>query len=378
MIDMDKVLTANPARVDDLNRQLDKAKVRFALSEFLTDKEKNTRTFRKYSAALTDSTRSVLNEELYKVQNMDVDECIKTTVDYQVYIPGSSIKGALRTALAYSTFQSDNGLLNTLKQRLTKIDWHNSDKAVNELIFWGARNDPRYDLLKTLWISDSTTLPASEETLEVGEMKILSLGAPGKQTEPKGTMSAQLQALNLDVSEQNPMKQGWAIQEILKPGARVVGTVYLEERLLRQPNASKVLGWSLRQQNLSIERLIQAANAFAKDICDWELNFFDTQVRGIDVGPVLDFYRDLKSRIDKADEYTCYLCIGQGAGWHKMTIGLLLQSDQRFNFKVLRKELRLAQDRLDFDYPKSRKLLMKSGKEIQAVYGWVELQIDHN
>lgn len=378
MIDMEKVLTANPARVDDLNRQLDKAKERFALSEFLTDTEKNTRAFRKYSAALADSTRSVLNEGLPNVQNMDVDECIKTTADYQVYIPGSSIKGALRTALAYSTFQPDKGLLNILKQRLTKVDWHNSDKAVNELIFWGSRNDPRYDLLKTLQISDSTTLPTGEETLEVGKMKILSLGDPLKQAEPEGTMFAQLKALNLDVSEQNPMKQEWVIQEILKPGARVGGTVYLEERLLRQSNASKVLGWSLRQQNLSIEGLVQAANVFAKDICDWELIFFDTQVRGIDVEPVLDFYRDLKSRIAKADEHTCYLCIGQGAGWHKMTIGLLLQSDQRFDFNVLRKELRLAQDRLDFDYPKSRKLLMKSEEEIQMVYGWVELQIEHH
>ena len=61
-----------------------------------------------------------------------------------------------------------------------------------------------------------------------------------------------------------------------------------------------------------------------------------------------------------------------------MTIGLLLQKDQRFAFKALRKELRLAPDRLDFDYPKSRKLLMKSEQEIQTVYGWVELQIEHN
>ena len=81
--------------------------MRFSLSEFLTVEEKNTSSFWKYSAALDDSTRGILARELSKAGDMDVDECLKTTTDYQVYIPGSSIKGALRTALAYTTFQAN-------------------------------------------------------------------------------------------------------------------------------------------------------------------------------------------------------------------------------------------------------------------------------
>ena len=98
-------------------------------------------------------------------------------------------------------------------------------------------------------------------------------------------------------------------------------------------------------------------------------------MQDIDVKTVLDFYRDLKCQINNAEDSTCYLCLGQGVGWHKMTIGMLLERDRNFDFRKLRRTLRLADRRLQFEYPKSRKLLMKSADEIQAVFGWVKIQL---
>jgi CRISPR-associated protein Csm5 len=380
VMDMDTIIEANPQRADDLNSSVESDPIHFSLSDFLTTDEKTNPAFWKYSAALDATTEHVLQEELRKAKdmNVDVDEYIKTSVDHQVYIPGSSLKGAFRTALAYATFRADEYLFNELKKRLEMVDWRRSDEAVDELIFLGARRDPKYDLFKTLRFSESSTLPADEQTLEIGKMKILSITSPRKKLTPRqGTMYKQLEQFRsaMTVPSRSPMKQWWTIQEVLKPGTVFTGTVSIDDRLLHNANAKRVLQWKVpHQTNFSLEQLIRAANTFSLDICDWELNFFEHQVQDIDVVPILDFYRDLKQRITNAEKSACFLCLGQGAGWHKMTVGMLLERDKTFNFRGLRRELRLADRRLNLEYPKSRKLLMKSDDEFQGVLGWIEVR----
>lgn len=382
VVNMDRILAQNPSRAEDLNRRLDQEQLHFSLSEFLTAEELKAPENWQYSAALETSTRRVLQQELRKAKNMDVDEQIKTTADQRVYLPGSSLKGALRTALAYATFKGDSSLFAKLKKHLSNVDWRRPDEAVNELIFWGARRDPKYDLFKTLRISDSSTLPATPDTLNIGKMKILSLreskktsgAAPPAQ---QGTMYAQLQALRTlsESSEQLPLKFWWTIQEVLQPGNTFSGQIEVQERLLTDQAMRKTLGWNApHQKAFDLNALVRAANTFAMDICDWEMHFFQQEVGGDAVKPVLEFYRSLKADIAAADNQTGYLCVGQGAGWHKMTLGMLLEQDKEFDFKALRKTLRLAKDRLHFEYPKSRKLLMKSADNILAVFGWVKLQ----
>lgn len=379
VLDMNALLTENPNRAEDLNCQLAKDALHFALSDFLSDKELNNPAYWKYCATLDPSTKAVLQQELRKAKNMDIDEQIKSTADSQLYLPGSSLKGALRTAFAYATLQQNDALLNNLKQRLRKVDWRNPDEAVNELIFWGARKDPKYDLFKILRISDSSTLPANEHTLDIGKMKILSLRSSAKKPASdapaqRGTMYAQLQALRAKTAEPLPLKFWWTLQEVLAPGIAFEGELEIEQRLLCDANPRKILGWKEHQQQFEPQTLIAAANTFARDLCDWELHFFQHEVKGIDVQPVVSFYQKLQTELEHADEHTGYLCLGQGAGWHKMTVGLLLERANDFDFHKLRKDLRLADKRMNFDYPKSRKLLMKSEQEIQAVFGWVKVQ----
>jgi len=377
VIDIDKVIEANPQRAEELNSKLAADPMYFSLSDFLTTEEKTNPSFWKYSTAINTMTKDILQEELHKAKDMDVDEYIKTPVDHQVYIPGSSLKGAFRTALAYATFRADENLFEELKKRLEHVDWRWSDEAVNDLIF-GVRRDPKYDLFKTLRFSDSSSFPSDEHSLEIGKMKILSITSPRKKEPPKqGTMYKQLQQLNLRASSstQTPMKPWWTIQEVLKPGIAFTGEVSLEDRLLQNTDAQKILKWRApHQTNFSLEQLIKAANTFSLDICNWDLKFFEKYVQDTDVKPILDFYGDLKNRIKNAESSTCCLCIGQGAGWHKMTIGMLLQRDKSFDFGKLRRELRLADRRLNFEYPKSRKMLMKSDDEIEAVFGWVRVR----
>lgn len=380
VFDLKQAMLTAPDRTEELSAQIARDRKRFSLTDFLTDEERQNTAFWKYSAALDAATSVLLHDELHKGHDMDVSETLKTPVESQTYIPGSSLKGAFRTALAYTIFRHDEKLFLALQERLEHVDWRRSDEAVNDLLFWGARRNPNYDFFRTLQISDSSPVPATTETLAIGKLKILSLYESRKPEKPRqGTMFKQLEELrqNLDIREHSPLKPRWTFLEVLPVGTVLQGNIAVEDRLLQHAQASKTLHWNSRhQQGFSIENLIKAANTFALDVCQWELAFFETQVQGIDVTPIVRFYRDLRARITQANSNQCYVCVGHGAGWHKLTIGLLLERDQNFDFRKLRRDLRLASNRLQFAYPKSRKLLMASAEDIQSPLGWicVELQ----
>lgn len=381
LVALDKLLRQSPQRAGDFAQQVEQQQQHFALGEFLTADEQQNTAYWMYSAALHASVRNILQEELQHTRDMDVAECLKNPVSQEVYIPGSSVKGALRTAFAHNVLRSDEKLFQHFKERLHTVDWRHSDEAVNDLIFWGAQKDPKYDLFRMLRISDSSALPADVHTLEVGKMKVLSLyeTSPKKEASPRqGTMFKQLQEFrqNLSTPNRSPMKPWWTCLEIVKSETSFTGDITLEAGLSQSPAAQSKLRWRApHQKNFSLQELLKAANTFALDVCHWELNFFERYVEGIDVTPVLTFYHTLKTSIQDADDSSCYLCLGQGAGWHKLTLGMLLEQDHSFDFRKLRKELRLASGRLNFPYPKSRKLLMASDADIQSVLGWVKLQL---
>ena len=326
-----------------------------ALGKLKTEESKPIPDFRryyKYTAALDKSVRQNLLKELERGKNMDVREIIKTEPGWEVYLPGSSLKGAFRTALAYFTFKNNPDLYRQLTQKLHTVDFRRSDEVVNELIFWGAKRDPKYDLFKILRFSDSKTCSA-DACVEIGQMKILSLVNGGRE----------------------PLKPWWTFFETLKPGVTFTGTVHIENYFLEK-NAIDTLGWRANQRSFNLDRLIQSANHLALDACIWELRFFGEAVKNLNTASIIKFYQNLKRSIQNADSRTCYLCIGQGAGWHKMTVGMLLENDPEFDFKNLRKRLRLADKRLEFEYPKSRKVLMEDEREVKGVLGWVKIRFE--
>ncbi|HEY9231132.1 MAG TPA: hypothetical protein VIS78_03275, partial [Blastocatellia bacterium] len=116
---------------------------------------------------------------------------------------------------------------------------------------------------------------------------------------------------------------------------------------------------------------------FAGDLCQWETEYFTafaTASREVDVEPVLEFYKYLAAEIRSAPPHTLYFSIGHGSGWHKLTVGLLLEkrlSGERF--AELRRSLKLADRHTDFAYPKSRKLVMGGENRADSPFGWVRL-----
>ena len=96
----------------------------------------------------------------------EVKECINNSMN-SVFIPGSSIKGCLRTVLAYSVISSDSNILPEFFSKELPSKPQNADEELmNTLFNCGVKKkdgeidykDSKYDLLKLLKISDTQNL----------------------------------------------------------------------------------------------------------------------------------------------------------------------------------------------------------------------------
>lgn len=286
--------------------------------------------------------------------NVEVRLATKTP-DYRVYLPGSSIKGAIKTAWAYAACKSETNLVTAVGR-----ESRSANRKVQE-IFQGLNDKANYDLFRVLHVGDSEPKPASEALCVTG-VRVLSAAV-----RPKAA------------SVEANWKNYWVFCESIVRETQHTGYLTLQTELLENPTARRELGWK-PEQNLSIGSLCENVNTFARDICEWEMEYFKKIIQRegqCEFKGVINQYEYIIKQIGKAQNNTCYLSIGYGSGWHKMTIGLLLEKQMKpEDFKRLRNDLNLARNYTDFEYPKSRKLIMIGENKATYPFGWVKLQFE--
>ncbi|HKX30236.1 MAG TPA: type III-A CRISPR-associated RAMP protein Csm5 [Blastocatellia bacterium] len=337
---------------------------------------------RRYAVApLHNDTRDFdsLNALADEVRNGRAEVWLATkTVDHRPYIPGSSIKGALKTAWAYEQCRNTPSIFDAV----SGLAWQGYDRATDQRLISrvfhapprrdqdrrGARDrDESLDLFHTLQIGDSESLIPDEVLLLVAER----------------LLSAQIKA-RADASPVNDRFRArfhgpWIFCEAIDENFSFNGRLSFDDRLLTAEPAKRVLGWSPTQSELTPEKVLRAVNNFAADLCQWEIEYFerlDYDPDYCDVTDALSFYDELSVKIKDAPPDTCYFSLGYGSGWHKLTIGLLLEKRiRREEFSEIRRGLNLAKDRLEFEYPKSRRLVMNGAASAYSPFGWVRLKL---
>lgn len=282
------------------------------------------------------------------------------------YIPGSSIKGALRTAILYMTLARieerdraafEDTFLAAVDQGLDKA-WAEVEKrrtpSANTLrlfsrtiqqqvlasfrLRWRGRRKPEHqratpeqrDVLRCLKVSDSA--PFDPHGLEVREVRVLSLRT--------GDREAYLKDPPLYV-------------ECLPAGATLTFTLTLDRQLLddlRAENPEKVLLTGL-------EDVLNCAREFSRDVIQWERDYLSAAPLQ---RSLLQWYQEVGS-LD--------LRLGWGSGWHATTIGLLLGPSRQAEVR----DLFFAHKRQSRYVPKSRRVVVE-GSEPVCPLGWVSLE----
>ena len=271
-------------------------------------------------------------------QGTQVHEQIKDVFD-RPYLPGSSLKGALRTLLLWGVHAEERR-----RPDMGKLD-HRRSWAAQPLEREVFGPDPNQDWLRALRVRDSAPLDASEH-----------LGLYSVRVYP--TASARSSGLDIDV-------------EAVKPGSVFHTTIALDTYGFQDPEAAR-LRW--QGQRRWIRDLPRIAERHVGLRLRAEAQYFKD--RGGPMG-VTRFYDELINQEFPLPGDVLLLQMGWGAGWESKTLGtaMLRRDDAQFERLLSQHRMTRERNRRPGDpFPISRHLALVEGYPALPM-GWLAVRI---
>ena len=256
----------------------------------------------------------------------ELREQVKDPYD-RPFLPGSGLKGALRTALAWHGWQ-ERGLRPDVRELGRRRQW--AGEGYEKKLFG---RDPNHDLLRALHVGDSE--PVNTDNLMIVNARVL--GRNGHLAAP-----IEMEALRPDTNFSLALKvdkvlfSAWA----KKAGLKLSGESWLS-------NLAQVV------QAHSLDRIRQEI--------DWYKQIGNAT-------RLLQFYQQLgRARLG---QNRFLIQLGWGGGWGDKTFGSRLQSDERFMERII-DDYRLAKGRRERGdpFPKSRRVAVAFMRD---QYGQIE------
>jgi CRISPR/Cas system CSM-associated protein Csm5 (group 7 of RAMP superfamily) len=264
----------------------------------------------------------------------------------QPYMAGSSLKGAIHTAL-WTTLD---------KSRLPSPQKFRDFSAAVKSI---GGKDPYHMFIRPLQISDSIGIEPGG-ALNCEEIKFFNLqmgNRPGwKDFRDKRTKDKFQDAAGLFV-------------ECLKPGIKLCLQAKLDH-FLNSPKIKKAAGITECSNLSQFQTLLQAMNAHSLHLATREQAFFSGYKT--ETASVMAFYDKLIYQIQALgqDSGTAFLRLSWGSGWRGMT-GDWIDDD---TLKEVRTQKKLGRTGVDI-FPKTRRLAMDTQKGTPCLpLGWIRIQ----
>lgn len=256
------------------------------------------------------------------------------------YIPGSSIKGAIRTAV-FADIATDNEELENLIDLSKKTPCEKVEKRV-----FG--KEPKSNVFRFLQIGDAYF----NERCEVA-----------------------LNEVNLNVRESHTKlldESKKQLVEAIEKGSETTFTIKLlseynkfafekskaKDRLIEQENKKTHLK-AIPENMQSLELLFETININSKVLIESEINIWEQEKQDHNDDSTaqnyIDNLKDILQIINKCGKRECVLRVGQASGWRFMTGAWVEINEELFN-KVITKARPNAHNYTQYDFPKSRRI----------------------
>lgn len=266
-----------------------------------------------------------------------VQEHIKTM--NKAYIPGSSIKGSIRTAILHGLLRSEDidKVYDLIPPGRNRKFWPAQD--FHNQFFAGYKNDPKYSIMKFLQISDTGTVPNtsifSSVSLKVGQ------GSNEWYSRNGRTVISYLETIGVGRKLEFDINSHY--------NSRVHGSLGLEDK----------------KELLDVDNLKKYLFEFSQDYIDHEINF----AQKYQVAYLEKFYLQLEKLNEKDSPL---MRIGFGSGFLSTTIGLRLKNERKRAFEMIMQTFKRS---CLFEFPKTRKLTLRNQKPYKPL-GWVKVIFD--
>lgn len=303
----------------------------FFLSNLLQQNQKDNSSYHFYTMGLNDRAREELNRLMGRGNRANIRTGVKDG-SFRSYIPGSSLKGAFRTAYAYSVLTQEMALGRELQKRL----WKESREIVNRLVFQ-KEGDATRDLFRLLAISDNYPFDGAMQ-IEVGRRlsseKLLGFSNLFEVIPPGKSASFELR-LHSDLKSLLRVRLGWGLLE-------------------RYP--------------LTVETLVQYCRTFYGRLIAWEKDYFQNHPAVQIARRAVSFYEGLEGTPLKPTQ--CWVCLGQGGGFFAKTLAILLADTPGFDYAGYIK--RFGRRKQGHRPQKTSRTIVDSDPN-HPVFGWIRV-----
>ncbi len=248
-------------------------------------------------------------------------------------IPGSSLKGALRTAIIRKLAKAEDHFQEKAKAKGIKPKY--MDQGICGALLG---RDPKENLLRTLSVGDYAFESDQTSIQQVWVNRLTS------KTNLAGKFPIHIEGISNNTNTQ--------------------GIISFDEFLPEKDSEKKCFNFKDR---LSKDWLIDACRSLTQHTVETELQFLEGK-SGKPVEGLYRFYTRLSEQIKNLKQNEVIIQMAWGSGWRGMT-GQLLESDDLTD--DLRKKLKLEVKYLSFPFPKSRRVVNVRGAELPM--GWIKL-----
>lgn len=263
-----------------------------------------------------------------------IDEHIKTVG--KPYIPGSSIKGAIRTAALYNivSYEDINKIKGLIQGRGNNnfIKWGNAQKFQNQFFSNSRMNESYSSIFKFLQVTDTELAPFPSiyalVSLKVGQNRNEWYSRNGKTVITYAETIGIGRKLNFEINSSY------------------------------NPHVYRKLNVDDKADYIEIDKIKEFLFNFSRDYIDHEIRF----AVKYDLKFLEDFYTKLE---EKNEPESPLMRIGHGSGFLSTTIGLRLKEEDPETYEMIRKTFRRA---YPFEFPKTRRL---TGQK--KPLGWVKV-----
>jgi len=267
------------------------------------------------------------------------------------YLPGSTLKGALRTALAIAAAEE---VKPSLAQLGNSRSW--AGQPVERQLFG---RDPNHDLLRALQVSDSQ--PVSPARLVLRRAHIYPTATSNFRGRSRG-LDVDIEALGRGTVLELPIH---VPTELLADR----GTPFDRRR------SQELAEWERRGPWL--ERLARAGKKQSVALLTEEANFFRDRPQA-EVHEAQKFLADRVKEFPTLGPNEFFLVLGWGGGWHTKTLNQVLKRDPRLLSDLISRYRlnRTGTLRPNTPFPKSRHLLRTRLGEAGPPLGWVKVTLE--
>lgn len=255
------------------------------------------------------------------------------------YIPGSSIKGAIRTAILWK-IKKEEGLGNIYSIK----KYH---PYIGQDIF-GKFGD---DVMNFLQVTDTETYP--REDIEIRNIKRVSVTRPKQQEIPTW-----LEVINSQKEVEFEIKQKGEKTDKIRNEL----TDFLTK-------------------GAGLTSIFKALNEFSKEIAEFEINALKNPY----FNPIVKFYKELIEQINQLTEREAVLRIGYGKTFFDNTIDLLFKDDKEVMEEIKEMTSKNPKYRVGYSratgkpvkpFPISRWLYFDANGSPKGILGWIKIKED--